>query len=87
MSDHILQTIRSMLAGYVEVPETDFRMEADLDAEYDMDSTELTEFAKRIEEVFFVPVSKSTRQSWVTGNDIAAFVVAHQVQQKIAIGS
>jgi acyl carrier protein len=69
--------IRAMLAGYVGIPAEDFQMEKSLDVDYDMDSTELTEIAKTIEAEFSLSIDKSTRSSWESGADIAAYVGEH----------
>src|SRR5579859_390623 len=74
MEDTIRSAVRALLAGYIEVDESTFSMTADLDLEYEIDSTEVTEVARKIEELFSVQVSKSSREAWTTGEDIAAFV-------------
>lgn len=67
-------TIRRILAEYVGVPAENFEMDKSLELDYDLDSTELTEIAKRVESEFGLSIDKSTRRSWESGADIAMFV-------------
>lgn len=73
-SSNLTTDVRELLAAYVDVLPVDFRMEADLDLAYDMDSTELTELAKKIEQRFHVKATKSHRDDWRSGNDVCRFV-------------
>jgi acyl carrier protein len=73
-SSNLTTDVRELLAAYVDVLPVDFRMEADLDLAYDMDSTELTELAKKIEQRFQVKATKSHRDAWRSGNDVCRFV-------------
>ncbi len=66
--------VRTILATYTETPAEEFDMSEDLDLTYDMDSTELTDFAKRLTQQYDVIISKSDRADWTTGNDIVAFL-------------
>lgn len=85
MSDDVRMRIRAMLADYVGVPPDGFEMGKSLDLDYDMDSTELTEIARKIEAEFALSIDKSARSSWETGADIAAFVSEHAGgQQQLA---
>lgn len=74
MNADVTKVIQEMIAGYVGVPANDVDMSANLDLEYDMDSTELTDFAQLIEKRFSISIDKSHRQIWETGGDIAVFV-------------
>lgn len=74
MKTQIETDIKLLLAVYVSLPEDEISLSADLDLEYDMDSTELTEFAKILEKDFAISIAKSQRQCWVTGQDICNFV-------------
>lgn len=74
MSIHAQLKIRQILAEYVGVPAENFEMERSLELDYDLDSTELTEIAKRVETEFGLSIDKSTRRSWESGADIARFV-------------
>lgn len=78
MSNVLNEQVRELLAAYVELPPAEFRMDADLDLAYDMDSTELTELAKKIEQRFGVRASKSERQDWSTGEHICRFLQLRQ---------
>ncbi|MBY5775258.1 hypothetical protein HFN63_35440 [Rhizobium leguminosarum] len=73
MSDD-LTDLRTMLANYVDIPVETFDMSEDLDLTYDMDSTELTEFAKNLTCKYGLAIQKSDRADWRTGNDIVAFI-------------
>lgn len=77
MSGDVWMRIKAMLADYVGVPPDGFEMEKSLDLAYDMDSTELTEIAKKIEVEFSLSIDKSARSDWETGADIATFVREH----------
>jgi len=66
--------VRTILATYTETPIEEFDMSEDLDLTYDMDSTELTDFAKRLTQQYGVIIAKSDRADWTTGNDIVAFL-------------
>ncbi|WP_423391433.1 acyl carrier protein [Burkholderia sp. LMG 21824] len=74
MNADVTKVIQEMIAGYLGLQASDVDMSADLDLEYDMDSTELTDFAQLIEKRFSISIDKSHRRSWETGCDIAAFV-------------
>lgn len=76
MKDQIAAQVKALLANYIDVPVAELDMDADLDLAYDMDSTELTEFAKEIESAFGIAANRSDRQSWETGNAICNFVLA-----------
>lgn len=78
MSNDLNNQVRELLAGYVDVPVDEFDMDADLDLAYDMDSTELTEFAKTLEVRFDAPATRSQRQDWTTGRHIARFLEAQR---------
>ena len=73
MSNTVFNDVRELLAGYVEVEAADFQMSADLAEEYAMDSTELTEIAKKIERRFGISVDKSERLDWTNGERIYRF--------------
>lgn len=81
MQDPIFEQVRALISAYIEIEEDKFDMSADLDLEYDMDSTELTEFAKEIERVFGIPASKSERSSWESGQTIYAFILAKKADE------
>lgn len=85
MSDDVWMRIRAILADYVGIPAEGFDMETSLDLEYDMDSTELTEIAKKIEVEYALSIQKSTRSTWERGADIAAFVREHAGGQQSAV--
>lgn len=74
MSIHAQLRIRRILAEYVGVPAEKFEMEKSLELDYDLDSTELTEIAKRVESEFGLSIDKSTQRTWERGADIAMFV-------------
>ncbi len=74
MQDKINEEIREMIAGYIDVNASELSMDADLDIEYDMDSTEMTEFAKKVEQKYGISIQRSERQDWVSGRDICKFV-------------
>ena len=76
MKDQIFAEVKALLAAYIDVAEAELDMDADLDLVYDMDSTELTEFAKEIENRFGVAASRTDRQDWDTGSAIVSFVLA-----------
>lgn len=76
MSNALNRQVRELLSGYVDLTPDEFRMDADLDLVYDMDSTELTELAKKIEQHFGVPAKKSERDDWTTGEHICRFLQA-----------
>lgn len=66
--------VRRMLANYTQTPTEEFDMSEDLDLTYDMDSTELTDFAKHLSQEYNIIIAKSDRADWRTGNDIVSFV-------------
>ena len=66
--------MRTMLANYTQTPIEEFDMSEDLDLTYDMDSTELTEFAKHLAQQYNIIVAKSDRADWRPGHDIVAFL-------------
>jgi len=77
MRDQVNDVIRKILSESIDIPEDEIRMDADLAAEYGMDSTELTALEKEIESLFSISASRSRRSaSWVTGSDIVDFVLA-----------
>ena len=76
MSSNFTQQVRELLASYVDLAPAEFQMDASLDRAYDMDSTELTELAKKIEQRFGVRANKSERDDWNTGDDIGRFLQA-----------
>jgi acyl carrier protein len=78
------QQVRELLAGYVDLAPAEFQMDASLDRAYDMDSTELTELAKKIEQRFGVRATKSQRDDWNTGADICRFLQAMQASEATA---
>jgi acyl carrier protein len=80
MKEEIYAQVKALIAAYIDVPEAELKMDADLDLVYDMDSTELTEFAKEIDKRFGVAASRSDRQSWETGNSICEFVLAKKAE-------
>lgn len=75
--------VRTMLAHYTQTPIEEFDMSEDLDLTYDMDSTELTDLAKRLAQQYNIVVAKSDRADWRTGNDIVAFM--HRVSANPAV--
>jgi acyl carrier protein len=60
-------------------------MDADLDIEYDMDSTEMTEFAKKIEQKYGISIQRSERQDWVSGSDICKFVARKLADSAVTV--
>lgn len=84
MQDNIFEEIKALIADYIEVPVEKLSMDADLDIEYDMDSTEMTEFAKTIEQKYGISITKSNRQDWVCGKDIGKFILAQLVADKVS---
>lgn len=74
MQNSVYEEVAALIADYIDVAKDQFSMDVDLDIEYDMDSTEMTELAKKIEEKFAIAVVKSDRQDWVSGLDIYKFV-------------
>ena len=76
MQNHLQQQIQALLAAYLDIPASDFQMEASLENSYDMDSSEMTEFAKTLEQRFGITTLKTERSDWNTGNDICRFVEA-----------
>lgn len=77
MNHCIESQVRLLLATFVDVTPEAFRMDADLDRTYDMDSTELTALAMEIETRFGVKADKSARDDWTTGQKVSAFVQKH----------
>jgi acyl carrier protein len=84
MSSNLFEQVRDLLATYVDVAPQDFRMDASLDLAYDMDSTERTELAKKVEERFGVRASKSQRDDWETGNDLCRFLEKELAAEAVA---
>lgn len=80
MQDSVFEEIQTLIADYIDVKASELSMDADLDLEYDMDSTELTEFAKKIQQRYGISITKTDRQRWETGRDIAKLV-----SQKLAL--
>ncbi|UFH50202.1 acyl carrier protein [Pseudomonas sp. KNUC1026] len=76
--NNFTDSVRALLSAYVDVKQEQFDMAADLDLVYDIDSTEMTELAKKIELAFGIPVSKTQRQDWTTGQSISAFLAQQQ---------
>jgi acyl carrier protein len=74
MQNDLHHQIRGLLAAYLDIPAGDFQMEAGLESGYDMDSSEITEFAKTLEQRFGITTLKTERSDWNTGNDICCFV-------------
>lgn len=66
--------VQTMLAHCTQTPIEEFDMSEDLDLTYDMDSTELTDLAKRLAQKYNIVIARSDRADWRTGNDIVAFV-------------
>lgn len=85
MQDQIFVQIRALISAYIEVAEDELDMNADLDLVYDMDSTEMTEFAKEVERKFGIPASKSDRGSWGSGQAIYAFILAKQADNRACV--
>jgi len=83
MQDPIFVQLRALISAYIEVAEDELDMNADLDLVYDMDSTEMTEFAKEVESKFGIPASKSERGSWESGQAIYAFILARQADNRV----
>ncbi|EIS1474294.1 acyl carrier protein [Serratia marcescens] len=83
MQDPIFVQVRALISAYIEVAEDELDMSADLDLVYDMDSTEMTEFAKEVERTFGIPASKSERGSWESGQAIYAFILAKQTNHSV----
>ena len=84
MSSTISQQVRDLLATYVDVTPAEFRMEASLDLAYDMDSTEMTELAKKVEQRFGVKASKSQREDWLTGDHLCRFLDTQRLASGVA---
>lgn len=82
MHDTIFVQLRTLISAYIEVEEEEFDMNSDLDLVYDMDSTEMTEFAKEVESKFGIPASKSERGSWQSGQAIYAFILDKQAEKQ-----
>lgn len=74
MAGDVTETIRSILASYIGIAAQEFEMNKYLSVEYEMDSTELVDVAKRIEQQFAITIDKFARKQWATGDDIAQFV-------------
>ena len=74
MKESIELAVKDLLADYIEVTADNFCMSASLEMDYEVDSTELTELATKVERAFSVSVSKVERQGWETGDDICRFV-------------
>lgn len=75
MQDKISKEIRAMLANYIDIPEEEVSMDAILDSEYEMDSTEMIEFAKKIEQKYGISITKSDHRTWLSGNHVCKFVI------------
>ena len=75
-SSTLNEQVRELLASYVDAVPAEFQMDASLDLVYDMDSTELTELAKKIGQRFGVRATSSQRDDWNTGDDICRFLEA-----------
>jgi acyl carrier protein len=84
MSSILHTQVRELLASYVDAEPSEFQMEVSLDVAYDMDSTELTEVAKKIEQRFGVRATHSQRQDWNTGEDICRFLEGRLAQAATA---
>lgn len=84
VKEQIHAGVKALITAYIDVAPEDFSMTADLDLVYDMDSTEMTEFAKEIERQYGIPVSRTERQSWETAESIAEFVLAKLVADGVA---
>lgn len=82
MQDKIYDEIRDLIAEYIEIPKDELSMDADLDIEYDMDSTEMTELAKNIEQKYTISIAKSERQNWVSARSICSFVAQKLLAEK-----
>lgn len=74
MSNTIETRIQTLIAGYLGLAVDKVDMSADLDTAYEMDSTELTDFAKAVEKEFGISISKTDRKDWDSGKDISSFV-------------
>jgi|688.fasta_scaffold1054639_2 acyl carrier protein len=85
MQEKINEEIRAMIAGYIDVNASELSMDADLDIEYDMDSTEMTEFAKKIEQKYGISIQRSERQDWVSGSDICKFVARKLADSAVTV--
>ena len=81
--NQIFADVRTMLANYTQTPIEAFDMSGDLDLTYDMDSTELTDLARRLSQQYNIVIGKSDRADWRTGNDIVAFI--HRVSAIAAV--
>jgi len=84
MNSTLIEQVRELLAAYVDVAPEAFQMDADLDLAYDMDSTEMTEFAKKIEQRFGVQATRSQRSDWRTGHHVCQFLGDHLVVLRAA---
>jgi len=80
MQDPIFLLVKALISTYIDVAQDELDMSADLDLVYDMDSTEMTEFAKEVERKFGIPASKSERGSWESGQAIYEFIRAKKVE-------
>lgn len=74
MEKLIYNKIINQLANFVEVEFSKFDMTANLEEEYDIDSTELTDLAKILEKEFDVKINKSEIDNWESGNSIFNFI-------------
>ncbi|RWR03024.1 hypothetical protein ED28_04960 [[Pantoea] beijingensis] len=83
MQDPIFVQLKALISAYIDVAEDELDMNADLDLVYDMDSTEMTEFAKEVENKFGIPALKSERSSWESGQAIYAFILARQADNRV----
>lgn len=78
MKENVFDEVKNLISAYIEVPKHELDMSANLDLTYDMDSTEMTEFAKEIEQKFNISASKSERSSWESGLSICQFIMTKQ---------
>lgn len=76
MREQVYAAVRELISNYIDIQPMDLDMDADLDLVYDMDSTEMIEFAKKLNSCFGVNASQSDRASWSTANSICEFVLA-----------
>ena len=66
MKDKIIDII----AESIGIDREDLDITADLDIEYDMDSTEKADLARILEKEFKIEIERSSKDTWNTASDI-----------------
>lgn len=69
------EKIIEVIADCIGIEAESLDINADLDDEYNMDSTEKADLARILENEFNIKVEKSSKDTWNTAKDIIAFVM------------